>query len=1065
MTFEALHRRDERIASTSANRCDEHQRTALHGAHSLREFQSLVSQGLFPDLRDDSGETPIDSLFGDVANEFSAHRRTAALNGTLVGASLLGLGSNANWQLGNANDSVSTRPRKSAGVSDIVAVASSAFHSLALTRHGAAICGSDSNSVPRLGRGAGVRTLLVFESIGSLRRVIRVAVTDSRSAVVTASNEVFAWGHGPHGQLGIDDGVTTASMPTRVPIAGAAIDVALSATHTVVATDSDLFLCGRNTHCQLGFADTDAVLWKPRAIVSFHGQCAHMIAANSTATVVVFGPPRPVVVLRTDRSQQAASQVHDEYSDMLASDNARVKAGDRVELRRPVPSSTDNQRIWVIGCSQVLPERMYLGKPFSDNPYKQQAPAPPAVEPGQWQQVQAPQKKAIADRERASCASIAVNDDLIAFVTVDGALYVAPTGTARLARRCEVPLRLAGVSLRARHRFLALTDAGNVYEFDWSYSPCAAWAGRLERQVHTDAAAVVGHDQHSLVVCGTAKRAPRRVQVPIDFSAVHAAPTDLTLTTEGGETVRVHAAVLNRTCPYFAAMTSSSMLETQLATIAVDAALLPTQLALAFIYCGGRSLFERAPHNKHVSPAKKKDRSVASSEADIDGDNDSDDADDAGLFDRDAATNSSVQSISVQLNAGLLSELLQLADMWLMADLSDVCVQLIGEQLTMSNVFDFVELAEALMVDVSAPHPLLFEIATFVKRNAPLILSSSEFLAANPQRLSTVDRVIFGDDTEPDVWRAFSRQDLLQELQDVQERQRLLKRLKLVSTVDERIASITKELVRRGVRLPEPTPQASRAKPAVVAEAPPQQPPTPQQPPQQQQQQQEHDEDTFLDKAAEEFLENSDEAVPVVPAVDSPARFDIRAQLNAAKSTQEGGGGKSKMPRWRKNSESRPAPPRQQQSQASPWRTEQNVAKSPSSLTAIQNEQFCMSPDDPNDVFSSLPAQHTFSQVASGSPPRPGFLAAASSPPTASSRHNNNKNSSSMKAIMDAEASATLAAEMQAMFDREAAEEAWQVAQQIEAAEREQAIHNRRNAHLNSNNNRRRGGGNKGGAK
>lgn len=1061
MTFEALHRRDERIASTSANRCDEHQRTALHGAHSLREFQSLVSQGLFPDLRDDNGETPIDSLFGSVADEFSAHRRIAALNGTLVGASLVGLGSNANWQLGNPNDSVSSRPRKSAGVSDIVAVASSSFHSLALTRHGAAICGSDSNNVPRLGRGAGVRTLLVFESIGSLRRVIRVAVTDSRSAVVTANNEVFAWGHGPHGQLGIDDGVTTVSMPTRVPIVGAAIDVALSATHTVVATDSDLLLCGRNTHCQLGVADTDTVLWKPRAVMSFHGQCAHMIAANSTATIVVFGPPRPVVVLRTDRSQQATPKAHDEYSDMLGSDSARVKTGERVELRRPVPSSTDNQRIWVIGCDQVLPERMYLGKAFSDNPIKQQAPAPAAVEPGQWQQVQAPQKKAIADRERASCASIAANDDLIAFVTVDGALYVAPTGTARLARRCEVPLRLAGVSLRARHRFLALTDAGNVYEFDWSYSPCAAWAGRLERQVHTDAAAVVGHDQHTLVVCGTVKRAPRRVQVPIDFSAVHAAPTDLSLTTDGGETVRVHAAVLNRACPYFAAMTSSSMLETQLATIAVDAALLPTQLALAFAYCGGRSLFERAPR-KHVSPAKKKDRSIAS-DVDVDGDNDSDD--DAGVFDRDASTSSSVQSITVQLSAGLLSELLQLADMWLMTDLSDVCVQLIGEQLTLSNVFDFVELAEALMVDVSAPHPLLFEIATFVKRNAPLILSSSDFLAADPQRLSTVDRVIFGDDTEPDVWRAFSRQDLLQELQDVQERQRLLKRLKLVSTVDERIASITKELVRRGVRLPETTSQASRAKRTEhsVAAQPPKEQQLPQQQEEEQQKQQEHDEDTFLDKAAEEFMENiAVEVAPAIP-VDSPARFDIRAQLNAAKSSPAGGGGKSKMPRWRKNSESRPAPPRQQQPQGSPWRTEQNVAKSPSSLTMIQNEQFCMSPDDPNDVFSSLPAQHTFSQVASGSPQRPGFLAAASSPPTANSRHNNNNGSTSMKAIMDAEASATLAAEMQAMFDREAAEEAWQVAQQIEAAEREQAIHNRRNAHLNSNNNRRRGG--KSGAK
>jgi hypothetical protein len=1056
MSFEALHRRDERIASTSVNRVDATRRSALHGAHSLREFQSLIAQGLFPDLLDDHGDTPIDELFADFSDDFCARRRAAALSSTLVATSCFGLGSNANWQLGNSNDSVASRPRQSVGVSDVTALASSSRHSLALARRGASICGSDDNSIPRLGRGAGVRTLLVFESMSQLRRVIRIAVTETRSAVVTADNRVFAWGHGARGQLGIGDGVTTAASPTLVSINGAAIDVALSATHTVVSTDSDVFLCGQNTHCQLGFAEKSAVVWKPRPIVSFHGQCAHMIGANSTATIVVFGPSRTIVQIgRSQHDAHGANGGDDDFDD----DDAKWQHSS-VELRRPVPTQTDNQRIWVIGCDQLLPERMYLGKPFNDGP-KAAAPATSPVQQGEWQQVQAAPKKAIADRERASCASLLVNDDLIAFVSVDGMLYVAPTGTARLARRFEVPLRLAGVSLSARHSLLALTDSGNVYEFDWTYSPCTAWAGRLQRLPFYDAAAIVAREQHSLVACGTLRRKPRRVQVPINFAAAHAAPTNLTLTVESGEQVRVHSAVLNRACPYFAAMTSSSMLETLLATISVDAALLPTQVALAFAYFG-RSLFARTPHR-----SKKK---VGAAEVVNDDADDLDECDDVDSADRDAATSTPVQSMSVQLTAALLADLLQLADMWLMSDLSDLCVQMIGEQLTIANLFDFVEVAEALTVDLNSPHPLLLEIATFVKEHAPLVVSSQEFLAVDPQRLASLDRVIFGDDTQPSVWSPFTQLGLLGELDDLRIRQRLLRRLKLSSLVDERIEAVSKELARRGVAVPEVARTARREPSAASPSATsPSAAPTPApvtEP---------HDEETFLDKAAEEFMDNGDSSVqesvdvlvdpPVVssartspppPAVD---KFDIRAQLEAARSPP--GGGKSKMPRWRKNSEARAAPPRQTTT-SSPWRTtEQTVAMSPTSLTMIQSEQFTMSPDDPNNVFSSLPQQHTFSQVATGSPQRRGGegpLSSAASPPVS------DRNSASMRAIMDAEASATLAAELQAQFDREAAEEAWQVAMQFEAAEREQAIHNRRNAHLNSHNNNNRGRGRGGGA-
>ena len=121
----------------------------------------------------------------------------------------------------------------------IRAFATSSHHSLVVSVRGAvAVCGSDANG--RLGQGASrVRIVPLLKRMPGLRRVRRVAASRSHSLLVTVDGELYAFGHGPRGQLGLgSDGLRQTSTPTLVPIGGPVLNVACSETHSVCTLQS-----------------------------------------------------------------------------------------------------------------------------------------------------------------------------------------------------------------------------------------------------------------------------------------------------------------------------------------------------------------------------------------------------------------------------------------------------------------------------------------------------------------------------------------------------------------------------------------------------------------------------------------------------------------------------------------------------------------------------------------------------------------------------------------------------------------------------------------------------------
>lgn len=1008
--LEPLHVRDARIAQKSPNRVldDESQRTLLHDAHSLTEFQLLVAQGLLVDLLDGAGRSPIQTVFGsdEDVNDDDDVFRSKPVSGRVV----FGVGASSNFQLGNAQDTFAEHPRKAMGASDVVALATTSHHSFALNAKGHLLtCGSDR---------AGERTLVGFTLTPGLQQVRRIAVSQNHVVAVTGANRVFSWGSGPFGQLGLGDAAKSVSRPTPVAVNGLAVDVAVSDTHSVVATDSDIFGFGLNDRGQLGCAEK--VIFTPHDLTSFKGQSACLIGANCRSTIVVFGPARgaPQAPSRAaPASFMSSSPDYDENGPRRGSGGGGAALAGGGSATRPRVKASDHQRIWVIGCDRLLPERLHLGVPFED--------APPAAKPAQsrtssdgWQVKTAKVSTAAEERERATCSAIAVNNDLVCLVTTNGALYVAPSGPATLVRRVPVPLRIVDVALRERS-ICAVTDTQNAYEFAWSYEPCTAWAGRIARLPFAAVASLGVAPLHTIAACGSAKPQPIKVSVPESFGDLLGAANvcDLQLQAEDGDAIGVHTSVLTKACGYFNALMAFERTD----AVRVDSSQTALRVCVAFLYDGGQL--------NQVIGTQTRPLRVASAVVDTDDETDETD-DDAWSRQRRPAVRKLPRDakamLTVSLTDELLADLLQLADMWLLRDLSHMCVALIARQLSVANFADFCDLAETLTVDAAQPHPLLVKVAEFVRSNVSDVLSSAEFAGADERCVRALDTVLFGDRRTASAWASYTDAQVVRAHDTALARARAARQRKIKSLAVEHVTLLKLELSRRNLPVdlhdldqplkPAKPRAAKQTSPPPAKQAPPpvvQQPPPPAPTPQPAV----RDDDSLLDNAVEEFLEREREAPPLKP-------IDIRAELESARAAAS----KNKMPRWRKTvrvaapaATTAASPPA---ALAAPWRA---VAASPSkSLATIQSEQL-VSPDD--DVF--VPKAPLFSEVATGSSPARRPAAVASSPSSRSAA----SSSSSMQAIMEAEASASLAAQLQAEFDKEAAAEALRVAEAAEAEE------------------------------
>jgi hypothetical protein len=995
-TMSSIHVKDNQRAQCSPNRVMDAttQRTLAHGAHSLRELQLMVLQGLFTDVYDADGHTPMSGLFG-------AHRARPLS----VGALVCGLGSNANFQLGNANDAVADKPRKAVGVHNVVQLVTSTHHTLVVTRHGHLfVCGSDTVDVQLLGRMGGrdeLRAQPVFSSsVFSGRSVRRVALSEHHVVFVTTDNRAFSFGNGPRGQLGLGDTVSSVSRPTDIAISGLAVDCACSATHSVVATDRDVFVFGHNAHKQLGL--NDDVVWAPKAINQLSGQAAYFVGANSRSTVIVFGPTRGVGGGKTTAATMTfSSPEHDENGPRAASKSGG--GGGATAAQRPTAKASDGQRIFIIGCDRLLPERLRLAVPFDDaaspSPARNQS-----SDSGGWRtQTSKPTSAAMQDREHNTVSALAMNEDLIVLTACDGKLYCAPAGPSLLARRWPLPLRVVDVALRVQGTTIVIrNDHGMLYELQWSYVPCSAWAGRLVRLPFVGGVASVAvAPLHVVAACGAPQDCSAPTVLIPRFGDLPGAECDLTLQAEDGKPVSVHRSVLSRSCAYFGAMSSFEATD---AVVRVDSTELAMSATLSWIYDGHFVCTDGTALQASVTGG-----GGGGGGGD---DDDSSSSSGGGSSGGESASPPSPpqKRRAVTLNADLVSEMLQLADMWLLSDLAALCVELIGDQLTTSNVFDFAELGEALTIDMAAPHPLLRRVAAFVCQHHSEIVLSPDFLEADPSCVDVLDRVIFGDRRDTSSWKKLSDAELIK-LHDVAlARAQFARQTKATSFAAEHANCIKLEMSRRSLPFnldDVAEPVAPKPKPISppVDSAQVQPPPV--------------DEDSLLDNAVEEFLDREREASPPpLPPLDIRAEFaKAHARADAAKSA-------ARMGRWRKKEKEAVTGAAVSPTQATPWRAVP-ASQSPSkSLLAIQVEQLA----SPDDTFAVQKAP-LFSQILTGASP-------GRSPGKSHGSSATSDSKKTMREIMEAEASAALAAQLQAEFDKEAAEEALRVAEMAEMEER-----------------------------
>ena len=181
--------------------------------------------------------------------------RTHSLALTSQGA-VMAWGYNADGELGDGNMADSDVPVAVAGLNSVVAVAAGHMHSLALLTDGSVAAWGD-NTYGQLGVSPATATNSVVPiHVPGLTNVVAIAAGAYHSLALLANGTVMSWGLGTDGQLG--DGTTPlTSTPAIVPNLTGALGVSAGWNHSVaVLVDGTVRAWGDNTYGQLGDGTT-----------------------------------------------------------------------------------------------------------------------------------------------------------------------------------------------------------------------------------------------------------------------------------------------------------------------------------------------------------------------------------------------------------------------------------------------------------------------------------------------------------------------------------------------------------------------------------------------------------------------------------------------------------------------------------------------------------------------------------------------------------------------------------------------------------------------------------------
>lgn len=147
----------------------------------------------------------------------------------------------------------------------------------------------------------GAANSAVADPAAALPRFVQVETGFSSSAALTEDGDVYTWGYGYNGQLGLGDGHDEAITPELVTFPGKPADdpvleIALGGEHVLARTESgELWVWGANAYSQLGIGTT-VDMWNPTPI-----GMSDYLAADETITAVAGGAGHSLVLTDAGR--------------------------------------------------------------------------------------------------------------------------------------------------------------------------------------------------------------------------------------------------------------------------------------------------------------------------------------------------------------------------------------------------------------------------------------------------------------------------------------------------------------------------------------------------------------------------------------------------------------------------------------------------------------------------------------------------------------------------------------------------------------------------------------------
>eukprot|EP01116_Phalansterium_solitarium_P019257 TRINITY_DN5320_c0_g3_i1.p1 TRINITY_DN5320_c0_g3~~TRINITY_DN5320_c0_g3_i1.p1 ORF type:complete len:463 (-),score=215.22 TRINITY_DN5320_c0_g3_i1:406-1794(-) len=169
----------------------------------------------------------------------------------------------------------------------IVAISAGDFHSLVLTSDGKVYTfGCNDSGQLGLGDSSNRRQPTLVEALAA-EKVTAIAAGFRHSLVLTATGRVYAFGSGDGGRLGLGSDTSNRKTPTLVDGVPNATAIAAGAEHSLVANDKgEVYAFGRGRHGQLGLGSKEDCN-VPRLIHALSGRKAVVIGAGDFHSLIL----------------------------------------------------------------------------------------------------------------------------------------------------------------------------------------------------------------------------------------------------------------------------------------------------------------------------------------------------------------------------------------------------------------------------------------------------------------------------------------------------------------------------------------------------------------------------------------------------------------------------------------------------------------------------------------------------------------------------------------------------------------------------------------------------------